>query len=545
MIIKLYNKKYFQVSKLSLIILLIVFLSSNIYSQYLPVNFNSNIYEFLDRMEIKGLVNFPTESKPYSMKMVKQALRELQDKRTELNRNEINYLNWFNTIYNSNDYLIPYKYEADRFYFDFTPVAGYKFEIFNKESGFSRVGGLRISTTYGDNFSGYVHLQDRGEFGNFIDRKKTISFERGYEFQYEKNGMEYSDVSGGIYLDWDWASIGLAKDYNLWGHGNFGNVILSDKVNSFPFIKFEYNPIKWLRFKYIFGWLNSKVIDSNYYYNSYPGSLINEKRYNFINKFFVANLFTIQPWNSFTFSVGNSFIYSGNTVRLETFLPFAFYKYLDRDVGKGQISDGNGQLFFDGAWRLFNRIRIYGTLFIDVISLRKTFKGNYIENWFAYTLGAKSVDLPIKNLVTNIEYTKVDPWVYEHKDITTTYKHLNYILGHWIGQNADLLSISFSYYTDFRARVNLILQWLRKGGNEDIYYAYKGRDEKEIYFLYPPLRKDFWLKFNIDYELYPTLLLSANYLYSNIKDEDQFRTEKIFLGKNHHLKVGFSFGFPY
>jgi len=531
--------------KLYFVVVIIFLLFDKSYSQYLPVNFNSNIYDFLDRMEIKGLIQLPTETKPYSLKIVKKAFEELNAKKYLLSNNEKKYLEWFGYLYGSKDLLIPFKYSKDKFYFDFTPIAGYNFEVYNKENGFSRVGGLRISTTYGENFAGYVHLQDKGEFGNFIDRKKTISFDRGYEFQYEKNGMEYSDVSGGIYLDWDWASIGLAKDYNLWGHGNFGNVILSDKVNSFPFIKFEYNPINWLRFKYIFGWLNSKVIDSNYYYNSYPGSLINERRYNFINKFFVANLFTIQPFSSFTFSAGNSFIYSGNSVRLETFIPFAFFKYLDRDVGKGQISDGNGQLFFDGSYRIFNKIRIYGTFFIDVISIRKTLRGNYIENWFAYTLGAKSVDLPIENLVTNIEYTRVDPWVYEHKDITTTYKHLNYTLGHWIGQNADLLSVSFLYFTDFRAKFNLILQWLRKGGAEDIYYAYEGRDEKTIYFLYPPLRKDFWLKFNIDYELYPTLLLSLNYVYSFIKDEDPIRTEKIFLGKNHHIKFGFSFGFPY
>ncbi len=532
-------------------LIFIIFINTKlIFSQVIYERLNSNVYEFLEKLDIRGIINLPSESKPFTEKFIVEKLYEIQTKTFQLNQLEELELKKFIDYYdrNYNKIFIPYKHREGKFKFNISPLGSYSIDFLHKQRRFTRTIGINIKTSY-ENFSSYIHLQDRGEFGDFYDDSKQITPERGYEFQKVNigkfNGIEFSDVLGGVTLDYKWSNIGIYKDYNLWGHGQYGNLILSDKANAFPYIKFEFSPVNWFRFRYIYGWLNSKVIDSGYYYYSNPGSRMNEKVYDFINKYLVINMFSFQPVGNFIFSIGNSLIYSGNNTRLETLLPFAFFKYLDRDVGKGQISDGNGQLFFDLSYKPIKGIKLYGTFYIDVISIRKTLKGDDSDNWFAYTVGTSSFNIPLDNFGLTIEYTKIDPWVYEHKDITTTYKHLNYTLGHWLGQNGDVFTCELKYFLLHNLRFSLKYESLRKGGLDDIYYAYNGRDEKTLKFLYPPVRRDKKLSFITQYEPVSSFLLDFKAVYSKIVDDDYTRTPDYLRGNKLFLSFGFSYGFPY
>lgn len=536
----LINSKY-------ILIVVVFVLSCNLHAQIVNESLNNDIHDYLERLEIKNIIQLETEKKPFTIQTIKNKLKELQNKYNQLSNYEKGKLARYLTFYHLNNINIIYPYELrdQNAVVSIMPVGGYGIRFLNNKKGWERVGGIKIYGSYKNQLSIYAHLQDRGEFGNFIDTKKYISPERGYEFQKVKKGIEYSDVIGGISINTEWGSLALMKDYIRWGHGEFGQLILSDKVNSFPHVNFELRLMKNLRLKYLFGWLNSKVIDSNYYYESYPGSNVNERRYNFINKYIASNLLTFEPWYFLKFSLGNSIIYSGNSLRMEMFLPLAFYKYLDRDVGKGSISDGNGQMFFDFAIKPMKGLRLYSTFFVDVLSISKTLRGNYIENWFGYTTGMKLIDKPLNNSDFIFEFTKIEQWVYEHKDITTTYKHLNYLLGHWIGQNAYLISLKYSYYINSQINFSIKYYFLKKGGEEDIYYAYSGRKEKTLGFLYPPIKKDIVYEVSVNYEPFTSLILNFLYRYSIIRDDMKNRTPEFLMGQKHFYRIGFSFGFPY
>ena len=146
------------------------------------------------------------------------------------------------------------------------------------------------------------------------------------------------------------------------------------------------------------------------------------------------------------------------------------------------------------------------------------------------------------NLDLLIEYTRINPWVYEHKYESTTYKHYNYTLGHWIGQNADQVKIQFNYQPVRGLRFELYFEGLRKGGLDDIYYAYGGTDEFNKSFLYAPLRSDKYLGISCIYEYIHDLLLVAKYRYSDISDEDPNRTPVNILGKKNTFSFSLSYG---
>ena len=118
----------------------------------------------------------------------------------------------------------------------------------------------------------------------------------------------------------------MGKDYINWGSGREGQLILSSKAPSFPFIKFDIKPVSWLRFQYIHGWLASNLIDSSSIYAStdIPGGKV-YYRENQRSKYIAANFLSIIPWKNIIFSLGNSIIYSDGGVRIPFLIPFIWY----------------------------------------------------------------------------------------------------------------------------------------------------------------------------------------------------------------------------
>lgn len=518
------------------------------FGQYIPESKENKVYDFLENLDTKNIIKINSEAKPFSRTYIIELLMQVHEKKDQLNNIESEDLFWFlkdfNVTINDSTYdrWRVLKYRDNNFNFELTPIAGYSLTLNGNKNGKTQLFGIKAWGSYGSGFSSYINFTDKGEFGDNVDKQKFLTPATGRENKGAPNGIEYSDVIGGISLDWKWSNLTLAKDYNFWGHGTNGNLILGNKTPSYPFVKFEVNPVEWFRFKYIFAWLNSQVIDSSFSYNAAPNSKYDLTRERFIDKYFVINMFTFNPWSWLDLSVGNSLVYSSDNIRLETLIPFMFFKYLDRDVGKGSIEDGNGALFFDIGFNYLDNYKFYTTLFADVIGIRNTLEGKFHENWFAYTFGVKAVDLFTNNLNLNIEYTRIDPWVYEHKDITTTYKHLDYTLGHWLGQNGDNLKITLNYRFIRELKIETYLEKTRKGGLKDIYYAYNAKTEGIQPFLYGPLRKDFYIGLKVNYEPIHSLNTFLHYYYSDINDEDISRTPKFLLGSKHNLNIGFTYG---
>ncbi len=91
-----------------------------------------------------------------------------------------------------------YSFKTDNFNLRFEPVMGFNLRLRNGRYSYGRVSGAKLLTTYNSNFSLYAHLQDRGDFNDYTETDRKISPLRGYEFQREENGFEYSDVISGI-----------------------------------------------------------------------------------------------------------------------------------------------------------------------------------------------------------------------------------------------------------------------------------------------------------------------------------------------------------
>ncbi|MEO8399269.1 MAG: hypothetical protein ABI550_05555, partial [Ignavibacteriaceae bacterium] len=236
---------------------------------------------------------------------------------------------------------------------------------------------------------------------------------------------------------------------------------------------------------------------------------------------------------------GNSFVYGGSP-RWEMFIPFMYYKVMDHNTGRQGIDDGNGQIFFDLKVLHPEKFKFYGTLLIDVLEVRQILKGTFWTSWFAYTLGAKKTDLFFDNISFSLEYTKINPWVYENRDEVSSYKHLNYSLGHWIGQNADELSMQLDYKPLSRLNLSLLGKIVRKGGLDSLIFAYQKKTKMP--FLYSPRRNEYSIGINAKYEYLHDLFIEGYYRYSDINDEDNLRTPDWMLGSKHSFGISLYYG---
>ncbi len=294
----------------------------------------------------------------------------------------------------------------------------------------------------GSNWGFSMSFNDNEETGRYIDSTRLFSPAPGFNLTKRgKNSIQYDDVQGDVTYSWNSGSISAGKYYLNWGSGKGGQLILSDKAPSFPLIQFEFSPVSWLRFTYFHGWLKSNVVDSS---SIRATAVIGRENIDEVPKFIAAHMLSFYPNDEFTFSIGESIVYS-DRLQPVYFIPVLFFRVADHYLSSKDThsSSGNAQMFADASYKnLALRTKFYGTFFIDELSLESVFKGGNLSA-IAFTLGFESVDPIIKNSSFVLEYTRINPFVYMNSNDAQLYTNNGYQLGHWIGSNGYQVYASY------------------------------------------------------------------------------------------------------
>jgi hypothetical protein len=476
------------------------------FSQTVYEPIHSSVYNFLDRMAEKGIVVFHDEIRPVSREYIAEKLLQVKDNEdkiidkdlTSLEKKELEfYLKDFGielkqleaqgltTEYHSVPYRqqtatdIPHTtilssdpygrwrsffYEDSQFILSGSPILGYQVgtrdgaKYSHRWNGVSLYGYL--SNSLGFNF----RFWDNSESGTTIDKTKNFSPATGVIIaKGDANNIQYSEVNMNIAYDWKGVDISIGKDFLNWGYGQSGLLVLSDKAPSFPFVRLDINPTSWLRFNYLHAWLNSDVIDSTLSYSTFiPGT----ERVILRDKYFASHTLTLVPSKGLAISMGESVIYSDKDEILY-WMPIMFFRLADHYLSdKGGNNAGSNSQFFLGVSSRdqIKNTHLYGTLFIDEITIEGLFDPKKQRNQFGFTVGGSVTDLPVDNLTLTAEFTKIFPYVYTHYIPTETYQNAGYVMGHWMGNNADLAyyAADYRFFRGFQA--TLWGEYVRKGG---------------------------------------------------------------------------------
>ena len=151
-----------------------------------------------------------------------------------------------------------------------------------------------------------------------------------------------------------------------------------------------------------------------------------------------------------------------------------FFKLADHYLGNYDNNIGDNAQFFVGisSRNHIKNTHLYGTLFIDEISIDNLLKNKLEHNQTGFTLGTSITDVPVNNLTYTIEYTKIYPFVYKHFIPTDTYENDAYTLGHWMGNNGDLIYAAINYRFLRGLQLSIWGQYIRKGEEIDPKYSW-------------------------------------------------------------------------
>jgi hypothetical protein len=122
--------------------------------------------------------------------------------------------------------------------------------------------------------------------------------------------------------------------------------------------------------------------------------------------------------------------------------PIVFYRSVEF---ASSARTGNAVLGLSSKYKWSNNVSFYGQFLLDEFSLSEVKnESNSWKNKFAYQLGVKYFNaFKVENLLLQLEYNHVRPYVYSHSVPITNYGHNNQNIGHqWGGNFQELLAIA-------------------------------------------------------------------------------------------------------
>ncbi len=533
--------------------ILLILLVQTVNAQTVWENSNSEVYNYLNRMSQKGLIDFQDIIRPLSRQYIAEQLQELEKKSTELSRIEKNelgfYLQEFKPISPSDSEKIHLiKKDANKrlrglfintkdFQLNADPIGGL-YHISGSGKNFTQMSnGIQFwgqSTHFGFQF----YYRDYTEIGTGIDTFRKESPEPSIIKLYNPSAtnQNFSEIRASISYSWNKGSISLGKDHLLWGYGENGRIVLSNKAPTYPYIRFDYRPFKWLAFNYTHAWLNSNVVDSNATYNT--GTIntgTGDIRIQYIPKFMASHTLIFKPIKGLDIAMGESVVYS-DKIDIGFLIPVNFFKIYDNNKSNYNINAGsNGQFFLQVSSRNhLKKTHLYGSLFIDEIRVADIFNAAKARNQFGYTIGASVTDAIIPYLTIGGEYTRINPFVYSNLLPAQFYTQYNYSLGDWMGNNFDR-TILFAKFTPIpKLKTYIRYQHIRKGGPGTIAQQYAAVPQPPFLFYYQQKRVDIF--FQASYELINNFYLTGSYQHINQELASGIKST------NTTLQVGISYG---
>ena len=524
------------------------------YTQNVWENTNSEVHPFLYRMAQRGLIEYNDLIKPINRVHVLNSLNILKQKDSTLNNVEKNELSFY-----LQEYTRPLKEQislfkkdqnkrwragaivANDFEFYIDPLLGINNFSGNNKNIKQLSNGFELWGTAGKNRNlGYqVYYRDYTETGtvNNIFREESPTQGTILIGAKSDNKINYTDIRANINYSFKKGNISLGKDNITWGYGENSNIVLSNKAPSYPYLRLDYMPLKWLNFNYTHAWLNSNIADSSLSYLTNSGRIDNDFRLVFVQKYLATHSIEVQAMKGLSIAIGESIVYS-DKMDPGFLIPINLFKFYDNNRSNYLIEAGsNGQYFLSLSSR--NQIKnthLYSSLFIDEIKVSSIFNKTESRNQLGFNLGGSITDVFIPYLSLGAEYTRVNPFVYSNLIPDQTYTSYNYSLGDWMGNNFDR-AIIFAKYTPI-AKLKLVARYqkIRKGGLGTIYEQYAVQPQPSFLFDYIKSRSDVFLQARYEYINNIYLTTSLTLMETRLANGN--------LVKDNTYQLGISVGLP-
>ncbi len=540
----------------------------------------TEVYDFLEELTTDGVIRSNAAVKPYTRDYIARLLVEAQSKDTLLNRRQRDDLYFYLQDYALEcDALPVYKSYGHKhvtqwitnvsnlsladpslhiltkdkiFKMRLRPILGMDLSYNTNGLLIHRWFGAEIQMDIAKHLSIWGSLRDNSWSGQGINDSKIarptyLQDRPGMEYKEANYGGDFSDSRGGISLYTWWGSIGVQRERIQWGDARYCSNILSAHNPAVPMITLQLTPCKWFQFDYYHAWLISNVLDSTYYYSEYERTGVLERRYRPANKFMAANMLTFMPCKYIQFSLGNSIVYAERTVQAAYFIPIAFFKSLDHLLTKGLATQNqNSQMYASLSIRPTDHLRIYGSFYLDDFKFARLKPSNPQHNPFSYVVGFDWSGWPVKGLALRGEFTRTNIACYTHSIELLEYTSNSYMMGHYMGDNAQSIFVQLAYRPTRSLRITLDYT------NNTKYTAYDYiRGDINYIISQKPFDEVIWrndiVQLKAVYEVFNNCYAHLDFAYNHARatsDEYLNRYTPVYLqGRKFTFTCGLSFGF--
>lgn len=502
---------------------------------------DNQVYEFLDRMGVKGILPLYNNTMiPLSRQEVADDLVAVGKQKDRLSEAEQQFLEKFTQefmheihpsqedpalLFNGDGldglfsqkekYLYRYVDSNVTSYVNFFGSIDYRGisgdTYGSTHDSFGQIGG-RIRGTVSDKLGYYLEGTNGALRG---DRNFALSDPRlRGNFNFNNLNSQFFDFTQAyLRMNFNWISVQFGRENTMVGTGYSDRLLLSDNAPVTDFLKIEVH-YKSLRFLSLHA---SLVQDSALF----AGTLMQEPPGS--NKYLALHRLQLGLFDKLNLGVSEMIIYQRFSPEFGYLNPISFYKSVEHSLGDRD----NAFLAFDAEVFPFPRYKFYGTWLIDDIDFSKL-GTPWWGNEFGFQAGLINTDLAgIANLDGIVEYTRIDPYVYSNRVAGNGYTNDNIGLGNQLQPNSDQWFFQLQYRPAKQLRTWLTYMLMRHGDNVvvdgqvvknvggNVLEGHRDTDSENVTFLDGVLTKQHTVQLRAAYEFITDYIVTGIYEYRN------------------------------
>ena len=404
------------------------------FQSHLSIPFSHSYYAQFDAAMNQVGSNNHTASKPYTYVEVSKYYN-LEAENEKLMKNKISW--WGKKLWNENTVAI----QGDGYWFTMNPIFDIQMGK-SEKSTYVNTRGIQVRGGIGSqlNFSSTIY-ESQGRFADYYNNyassirpsggNPAVVPGMGIGKLFKTDAFDFPMAEANVmYAPSKFIDLQLGYGRNFIGDG-YRSLFLTDGVTPYPY--FKINTSFWkIKYTNTYMWLkdvrDAVTVDGTYATKYVANHYLSWN----VTKRFNLGLFESVVWaNQNNRGFDMSFVN-----------PIIFYRAVEISASS---KSGNALLGFTSKYKWNNQINLYGQFLIDEFSFSEVKAANKSwKNKFAYQLGVKYFNaFNIDNLLVQVEYNHIRPYVYSHSDVITNYGTYNQSLGHqWGGNAKELIAIA-------------------------------------------------------------------------------------------------------
>ncbi|MEC4003199.1 gliding motility protein RemB [Flavobacterium sp. SUN052] len=408
------------------------------FESHLNIPFSHSYYAQFDAAMNRVGSNNHTASKPYTYAEVSKYYN-LEEENQKLMKNKTSW--WAKKLWNENTVAI----QGDGYWFTMNPIFDLqmgKSDPSKSKSTFVNTRGIQVRGGLGNQFNFTTTIyESQGRFADYFNNyamsikpsggNPAIIPGIGVAKEFKTDAYDFPMAEANLtFAPSKFFDIQLGYGRNFLGDG-YRSLILTDGVSPYPYLKI--NTTFWkIKYTNTYMWMkdvrDAVTVDGTYATKYVANHYLSWN----VTKRFNLGLFESVVWaNQNNRGFDMSFVN-----------PIIFYRAVEISASS---KSGNALLGLTGKYKWNNQFNFYGQFLIDEFSFGEVKAGNKSwKNKFAYQIGAKYFNaFNVDNLLLQVEFNHIRPYVYSHSDALTNYGSSNQSLGHqWGGNAKELVAIA-------------------------------------------------------------------------------------------------------